>query len=216
MKRLIELYQMIYAWHKNLGKVTYLEKYPDHRQDKYFMEYLLFVEKMPSPEKVEIPFIKETARQQISGLFEWSYVERYKNEIPLNKIAHEILRILEEFEIEPKNQNSDSEFENFANTGNVEPIVIEIELKEKNYEKYVQLSKKAYSDIPCNIENLGGLNLLSDTNWEYNKQHLHNMETYRVKFYNASALHFKEINEEETISTMVKSGKITIESIKIG
>lgn len=216
MERLIELYAKLYAWHKNIGKGMYLEKFPSNTESKYFFEYLSFLDSMQHPDDVEIQFIKLTAKHQLSGLLEWSYGEKFKNEIPLNKIAHEIVQLLEEQDLEKEKEDIDDKFEGFSNVATNEASVVEIELPKIDFEEYITLSKKAYSDIPISDENLGGFNLVADTNWEYNKHYLHNVNSRIIKFFNANALHFKEITDKNTISSMVKDGTIKIESIKIG
>ncbi len=93
MKRLMELYTMLYEWHKKVGK-TLIEKFPRKIDDDYYKSYLKFLETMPHPKDADLNYIRKTAWQQISGFLEWSYREEY-NDIPLNEIAREIIEILD-------------------------------------------------------------------------------------------------------------------------
>ena len=98
----------------------------------------------------------------------------------------------------------------------LEPSFVEIETNSDiRIENYIEYSKVAYSDVTQRVNNVGGMIALSDTNWEQEKQMLHNREG-RLRFRNSKAMHFEEIKNDESLSELAKSGLISILSIKIG
>ncbi len=98
-------------------------------------------------------------------------------------------------------------------------VVIAIPSGTLTTERYSELAALAYHDIPSLPDGVGGLVALADTNAEvqgYNPRHHGVLESYTVVFRNSVALNLQLADGENSISTLLRDGTVSIEHVKLG
>jgi hypothetical protein len=221
-------YRLIYDWHKENGVREYSKRYegkatPDN---EWSQKYFSLLECMPLPEDADLESIERVAQAVRCGCMEWSYWVEAKPQLPLSKIAAHILKTLDWLENHDEEKTVREKLTQLRNTGEEAstPTCVQITVPKSGghdttaYSRYAEL---AYHDAiaPLDRENLGGMVVLADTNLEHELGHACADQTVNatvISFRNASALHLVEDMERGTLVSLVKSGDIVVESVKIG
>jgi hypothetical protein len=215
LKEIIGQYTHLYIWHQEYGLYKCMQKLNTNLQEsKYYQSYISLVRNLHSPDNADIEYIIEIAKEQTSGLMEWSYGEKYQNEIPLHKIAEKIKKLVEDYYStgdEDSHKKNIEKLITLKNKSTSESQVIEIEVPGNTdfNEVYYKYAKIAYNDLNFEEENIGGSVVLSETN----KSFIHTRNS--IPYYNSKAMHFEEIENEDSLANKILDGSISIINIKI-
>jgi len=164
--------------------------------------------------------MSEFAQAVISGCMEWSCNTRI-GEISMFSIAErlrELGRTLHEFD-EHKNRSSERERLRLLSNRSRQPQVVKIRMAHApETAEYAELATLAYSDVPQDVENLGGIVALADTNRHHvdSVQGIEEGNGTTVAFRNAPALHFEEVQSPDSLVSLALLGSVSILSVKIG
>jgi hypothetical protein len=74
-------------------------------------------------------------------------------------------------------------------------------------------------DVPTGDDGIGGFVALSDTNAEvqgYNLRDRAIADAEKIVYRNATALNFELVDDDQSLVSLVRAGKITIEEISLG
>lgn len=211
-------YSLIYFWHKRYGLRKFKERWgKESEQGEWTQGYYRLVESLKQPETADVEYIGMIANEVLSGSMEWSYGERIENEIPLNKMAHNIRLTIEEYSKSHENERiseSLSEFRNIGTKGEtLRPKVISIPLQNDsqwNKETYFRHATAAYHDIPSGENNIGGQIILIETNLEVTQD-----SRAHYSFFNSKALHLEQIVDKDALVNIAESKSLVIESITL-
>ena len=214
-----KLYGIIYNWHKTFGLKYYKQKYEKsiEQDDLYFNKYFNLLKEMPTPENAKIEAIEYIACELLSGCMEWSYNEKYMDEISLNEVAKKILKLIKHYKEYQEDDEIYERLESLKNVStheNLEPHYVDLPLENINKVRYFNLAKIAYSDVIENIENIGGFVVLADTNLEIENGQ-HQLSKNKIRFRNSKAMHFVEIKDDYSVVQLAKKKSISILSIKL-
>jgi hypothetical protein len=97
--------------------------------------------------------------------------------------------------------------------------VVHVRRGEFSPETYYEYARVAYQDVPSGDDGIGGFVTLSDTNAEvqgYNLRDSAIADAEKIVYRNATALNFEVVDENDSLVSLVRSGKITIEEISLG
>jgi hypothetical protein len=180
--------------------------------------YRELVDGLQPPEEADIEHITMVAHELLSGQMEWAYGERTEDDVPLNRVAHAILEMIDKLQqLEQRRSISKriASFRNVAKGGEtVSTQQIEIPLEPDQgwtIDDYYDLAKQVYHDIPEPDNNVGGRLFLIETNMEV---------THEIKdkytFFNAKALHLEQVGELHALVNLARNGALVIEDVRIG
>lgn len=209
-------YAMLYSWHLEVGKQLFRKKVLKRDTESFSMDtYYKLLNSLVSPQNASLEFIAKVAKEQVSGVMEWSYNEKIHGELPLHAIAHQILQDIKELEVAHHEEECVKQLRKLNNCGAefmLVPTKVMIPIREGqwNGETYYIYANQAYSDVPDEVSHIGGKIALVETNLEYNRK----QDAY--VFYNSKAMHFDEVTEETNLVILAKQGIVVIEGIKIG
>jgi hypothetical protein len=221
-------YEIIYDWHKKKGIQEYRRRFETEPspEDVRFAKYARLLQQMPHPQEADLEAIAHVAHEVRCGCMEWSYCVEPESGLPLSKVAAYILETIEQRHKCHEQEAVSKKLRQLQNTGRgahtpatVLIVVPDEALREGDmYARYAAL---AYHDAiaPADRVNLGGMVALADTNLEHESGHQENPNDDSLRtltFRNARALHMVEDEYENSLVTLIRSGDILVESVKIG
>lgn len=223
LNELRSCYQRIRDWHVQNGRRRFKQVFKNEQHTPFAQEYMVFLDSLPSPNDASLSIIGACARELLGGCMEWSYGEGGED-LPLHRIAEKILDILRQLEHLRDTADRPARLRSLRNTsksGIVDPQIVEVALlpHEHTLESYVEFARLAYSDVPSETEQLGGVAVLADTNAEL--EHFpfgqeSNRERQTLRFRNARAMHLTEIKGEGSLVALARSGRVSILGVHLG
>jgi hypothetical protein len=120
---------------------------------------------------------------------------------------HDHLTELKKFKNRDDGWNQRQEYVVYVNRGEFSP------------ETYYKFARVAYRDVPTGDDGIGGFVALSDTNAEvqgYNLRDRAIADAEKIVYRNATALNFELVDDDQSLVSLVRAGKITIEEISLG
>lgn len=225
-----EHYALIFNWHRKQGPSKYKDRFESqvHLDDKWYRKYLQFLEEMPQPHEADVEEIASVVHEVLTGCMERSYGVEVLPNVSMSTVAKAIKRMLKEIHEKGEREIVINRLKSLRNTGKDggAPASVEVFVPTTAFyssdHMYLEYAKMAYGDVPSpnNVTNLGGFVAVADTNIEVQSQHHKPRFDYsdktRILFRNAKALHLAEDTSENSIVGLIKSGAISILSVKIG